>query len=119
MNPKLRGTLIWMLITNMLFLGGVLFYLRIMMKGIQAALWMPVGQAIRTITATSYSWTNLTLVISENGKYNDTITVSNTAFAVGAMGLLYNIYWIIKFFRMKDSEALSENKTMFNDVSKE
>jgi len=117
MNQKLRGKIIGMLYYNMLFLGWVVLNLRNTMKGIENALFMPVGQATRAITTISYSWTDLTLVISENGKYNDTVTVSNLVFVTVAVGLLYNIYCIIKLFRMKDSEALSENKTMFNDES--
>ncbi|MBU3113685.1 hypothetical protein [Clostridium lacusfryxellense] len=118
MTNKLRSKITGMFFYNIMLLGWVLLNLRMIAKGIQSALWAPVGEATKAITACSYSWTGLTLIISENGKYSETVIVNNFLCVTLVIAVLYNIYCIIRVFKLQDSEALSENKTMFNDGSK-
>ncbi len=118
MTNKLRSTITGMFFYNIMLMGWVLLYLKIIVEGIQSALWTPVGEATKAITAFSYSWTDLTLIVSENGKYSDTVTVNNLLCVIMVIAVLYNIYCIIRVFKLQDKEALSKNKTMLNDGSK-
>jgi len=112
MNQKIKNKINGMLLMNILFLGYILFNMRTMMQGIQASLWIPVGEAPRAITAIRYSWTSLTLVVSETAKYHDTVIVNNPILMDIVMVVLYNVYNIIKTSRMKKNEVFPENKTM-------
>lgn len=119
MNQKIKNKINGMLLMNILLLGYILFNMRMMMKSIQASLWMPVGQAPRVITAISYSWTNLTLVVSEAAKYHDTVIVNNPILMDIVIVVLYNVYIMIKISRMKENEAFPENKPISKDVLKQ
>ena len=110
MNQKIKNDINGMLLMNILLLGYILFNMRTMMKGIQASLWMPVGETPRVITAISYSWTSLTLVVSETSKYHDTVIVNNPILMDIVILVLYNVYCIIKISRMKKNEVFPESK---------
>lgn len=112
MSQKLKNKINGMILMNILFLGSILIYMRIMMQTIQASLWIPVGEAPRTITAIRYSWTKLTLVISETAKYHDTVVVNNPIFGAIVIGVLYNVYIMIRISKMKENEVTVENKTI-------
>lgn len=112
MSQKIKNKINGMLLMNILFLGSMLIYMKIMMQTIQASLWVPAGAAPRTITAIKYSWTNLTLVISETAKYHDNIIVNNPIFVGIIIAVLYNVYIIIRISKIKENEVTVENKTI-------
>ncbi|MBU3182526.1 hypothetical protein [Clostridium psychrophilum] len=112
MNQKIKNKINGMLLMNVLLLGYILISMRTMMKSIQASLWKPVGGTPSVITAITYSWTKLTLVVSETAKYHHTVIVDNPILMDVGIVVLYNVYSIIRVNRMKNTEEFSENKPM-------
>lgn len=114
MNQKLKNKINGMLLANVVFLVVIIIYTRIMFERIQASIWRPVGalgDLQIAITSISYSWTHLSLGISELGKYHHTVVVDNSIIIPIIFAILYNIYYIIKISRLKNSEVFVVNHT--------
>jgi hypothetical protein len=113
-NQKLKNKINGLLLANVVFSALIIIYTRIMFEQIQASIWRPVGalgDLHSAITSISYSWTSLSLGISELGKYHHTVVVNNSIMGPIVFAIVYNIYYIIKVNRMKDSEEFGVNHT--------
>ena len=114
LNQKLKNKINGMLLANVVFLGVILIYTKMMFEQIQAAIWSPVGASENlkmAITSINYSWFHLSLGISELGKYHHTVVVNNIIISPIIFAILYNIYYIFKISRLKDSEEFVVNHT--------